>query len=109
MKTGRNQPCPCGSGKKYKKCCLEKAATPTDELSYRRLSEAHERSRRNTIAGLSIKFRLIEPQRPPEASHVLRYTVGEKYIYLSSNCGYLQVGLTGNVEPSKESVSVFLL
>ncbi|CAM3386443.1 SEC-C metal-binding domain-containing protein [Marinicrinis lubricantis] len=23
-KIGRNQPCPCGSGKKYKKCCLEK-------------------------------------------------------------------------------------
>lgn len=20
-KTGRNEPCPCGSGKKYKKCC----------------------------------------------------------------------------------------
>ncbi len=25
MKTGRNAPCPCGSGKKYKKCCLNKA------------------------------------------------------------------------------------
>ena len=23
-KIGRNQPCPCGSGKKYKKCCLNK-------------------------------------------------------------------------------------
>ena len=23
MKTGRNDPCPCGSGKKYKKCCFE--------------------------------------------------------------------------------------
>lgn len=23
-KTGRNEPCPCGSGKKYKKCCLRK-------------------------------------------------------------------------------------
>jgi uncharacterized protein YchJ len=23
-KTGRNDPCPCGSGKKYKKCCLKK-------------------------------------------------------------------------------------
>lgn len=23
MKTGRNAPCPCGSGKKYKKCCLK--------------------------------------------------------------------------------------
>jgi uncharacterized protein YecA (UPF0149 family) len=22
-KIGRNQPCPCGSGKKYKKCCLQ--------------------------------------------------------------------------------------
>jgi preprotein translocase subunit SecA len=22
-KTGRNDPCPCGSGRKYKKCCLE--------------------------------------------------------------------------------------
>jgi len=24
MKTGRNEPCPCGSGKKYKNCCLVK-------------------------------------------------------------------------------------
>lgn len=24
VKTGRNDPCPCGSGKKYKKCCLGK-------------------------------------------------------------------------------------
>jgi tetratricopeptide (TPR) repeat protein len=23
-KTGRNDPCPCGSGKKYKRCCLQK-------------------------------------------------------------------------------------
>jgi len=26
-KTGRNNPCPCGSGKKYKHCCLEKDRT----------------------------------------------------------------------------------
>jgi uncharacterized protein YecA (UPF0149 family) len=23
-KVGRNEPCPCGSGKKFKKCCLER-------------------------------------------------------------------------------------
>ena len=23
-KIGRNEPCPCGSGKKFKKCCIEK-------------------------------------------------------------------------------------
>jgi hypothetical protein len=27
-KVGRNDPCPCGSGKKYKKCCLRKSAEP---------------------------------------------------------------------------------
>ena len=27
MKIGRNNPCPCGSGKKYKKCCLENEKT----------------------------------------------------------------------------------
>jgi uncharacterized protein YecA (UPF0149 family) len=24
VKVGRNDPCPCGSGRKYKKCCLGK-------------------------------------------------------------------------------------
>jgi hypothetical protein len=42
MKVGRNQPCPCGSGKKYKKCCLGKEKV-SSELLYRRLGEAHDR------------------------------------------------------------------
>jgi hypothetical protein len=42
MKIGRNDPCPCGSGKKYKKCCLGKAAISVD-LLWRRLGEAHDR------------------------------------------------------------------
>ena len=29
-KIGRNDPCPCGSGKKYKKCCLNKPKSPVD-------------------------------------------------------------------------------
>ena len=28
-KVGRNAPCPCGSGKKYKKCCLKKGTVDT--------------------------------------------------------------------------------
>jgi tetratricopeptide (TPR) repeat protein len=28
---GRNDPCPCGSGKKYKRCCLEKDAASKRE------------------------------------------------------------------------------
>jgi Protein of unknown function (DUF1186)/SEC-C motif len=30
-KIGRNDPCPCGSGKKFKKCCLNAAADPLSE------------------------------------------------------------------------------
>ncbi len=36
-KPGRNEPCPCGSGKKYKKCCLA-----ADELKARALMEQAE-------------------------------------------------------------------
>jgi len=43
-KVGRNDPCPCGSGKKYKKCCMVKGeerkvdtlSTPSDGRSVRR-------------------------------------------------------------------------
>jgi hypothetical protein len=38
MNVGRNDPCPCGSGKKYKKCCLAK-----DEVAARQA--AQERTR----------------------------------------------------------------
>jgi SWIM/SEC-C metal-binding protein len=32
VQVGRNEPCPCGSGKKYKNCCLMKDATPGKEF-----------------------------------------------------------------------------
>ncbi len=42
MKIGRNDPCPCGSGKKYKQCCMNKENRPVDLLWYR-LSGAHDK------------------------------------------------------------------
>ena len=33
MTVGRNDPCPCGSGKKFKKCCAAKGDTPTAGLT----------------------------------------------------------------------------
>jgi len=32
VKIGRNDPCPCGSGKKYKQCCLNKPKTGLDKI-----------------------------------------------------------------------------
>lgn len=31
-KVGRNDPCPCGSGKKFKKCCLNKPESSVPEV-----------------------------------------------------------------------------
>lgn len=50
MKPGRNDPCPCGSGKKYKQCCLKtEQAQPDDEFHegdflWRRIRRAIEGS-----------------------------------------------------------------
>ena len=45
MKTkgsSRNMPCPCGSGKKYKNCCLEKDQQKQAEPLWRRLRQTDE-------------------------------------------------------------------
>lgn len=39
----RNAPCPCGSGKKYKLCCLKKELVDTTDLLWRRLREVDDR------------------------------------------------------------------
>ena len=40
-KPGRNDPCPCGRGRKYKHCCLAKAAAvDPGELAWRRVRRA---------------------------------------------------------------------
>lgn len=35
-KIGRNDPCPCGSGKKYKKCCIDKPMPELELKSFKR-------------------------------------------------------------------------
>ena len=44
VQPGRNDPCPCGSGKKYKRCCLETERSPSDPTSllWRRLNAVDE-------------------------------------------------------------------
>ncbi len=47
-KVGRNDPCPCGSGKKFKKCCINKAeippvvSVPFDELDLEKLMSNYD-------------------------------------------------------------------
>jgi hypothetical protein len=51
-KVGRNDPCPCGSGRKYKRCCLKNETTPVPEdTPWQRQREASDR-----LTGEMLKF-----------------------------------------------------
>jgi hypothetical protein len=45
QRVGRNDPCPCGSGKKYKKCCLAKHEEARKSIPADQLQELEERAR----------------------------------------------------------------
>ena len=43
-KAGRNVPCPCGSGKKYKKCCQPKEQATEHQELFKKQAEREERN-----------------------------------------------------------------
>ena len=51
LKIGRNDPCPCGSGKKYKQCCGRSAAPPQSG------DDSHERAVGRALAWLALHHR----------------------------------------------------
>ncbi len=52
-KVGRNDPCPCGSGKKYKKCCEQKSAL--QRRSFANLTPKSVTSSPDKISGMVSK------------------------------------------------------
>lgn len=58
MKIGRNEPCPCGSGKKYKKCCLKKNEEVSVDLKFlnKFLEEAKNKIKKLTDRGILINY-----------------------------------------------------
>jgi len=67
MKIGRNDPCHCGSGKKYKKCCLGKENVSNRLLS-QQLSEAYDKPMNavdnETIEEVRSRLELDNPGKP---------------------------------------------
>jgi hypothetical protein len=90
---GRNDPCPCGSGKKYKKCCLGKTMPTHRNLS---LSDSE---------GLKIEFANYDQQEliatlaglqvyPENHTHAVRLELATRRACCTKNRG------TKNVRPS---------
>jgi hypothetical protein len=69
MKIGRNQPCTCGSGKKYKKCCLdsqseEKAVTSSGANLNLKGKNAEQLVRQLAEKSFFIDWCFANPKRP---------------------------------------------
>jgi hypothetical protein len=60
MQVGRNDPCPCGSGKKYKKCCLAK-----DEAAARQGYAQRAEAQRELSQVFGEQFPKLSPGLPP--------------------------------------------
>ena len=64
MKTGRNDPCPCGSGKKYKHCCLSPASVANDE--FKTLLAGQEFDSIEDVQALADQFMQQRNQQPQD-------------------------------------------
>jgi len=82
---GRNDPCPCGSGKKYKRCCLDRdqAAALAPMLAKQAKSEAERRAHAEELRATlqeamklddasNAVVHLIDAGRLDEAEHAAR-------------------------------------
>ena len=88
-KTGRNDPCPCGSGQKYKRCCLPKDEAAEHAAAERAAALAREQEGPVTYAAIDDDYEgldeasnsvidLIDAGRLNEAEQGARHLL-EKY------------------------------
>lgn len=83
QKPGRNETCPCGSGKKYKQCCLQRTSAPVNTTSTKAGSKAfhipsaiqaglehHQSGRLQQASAIYQQILQIEPNHP-DALHFL--------------------------------------
>lgn len=75
---GRNQPCPCGSGKKYKKCCALKS--PLQRRQFTNISSGKGQSTLSKLSGLvSKKLSSKTPSTPSNSNaELLKNRVNQK-------------------------------
>lgn len=76
-KVGRNDPCPCGSGKKYKQCCLNKPPLSKKKITVTNLkaqseqpTESHgiDLMERTFGAGIARTREAFKPVNPEETN-----------------------------------------
>ncbi|MCD6527802.1 MAG: SEC-C domain-containing protein [Desulfuromonas sp.] len=114
MKIGRNEPCPCGSGKKFKKCCSAPSCPQVVEieLSPSELVEAR------ASAFLRNDFGFIYDTFHPDSSFRKQFPVRDEYLeygrstltddYRIEDCRVLQEKIDGHMDGTGAQVLFYL-
>lgn len=81
-KIERNAPCPCGSGRKYKKCCLAKDEAPSIEALRLRRANEEEAARERTLfqARFRAANRSLSEEERSRASRALLSEPGAQWL-----------------------------
>jgi hypothetical protein len=67
QKTGRNDPCPCGSGKKYKKCCEMQAKPKKFTASVLPSAVKEQASGMHKVSSLFFRRATVAAVKSPES------------------------------------------
>jgi len=105
-KIGRNEPCPCGSGNKYKKCCLNKETVPAADVA----------TAEQPSAALSLKKEVAKIQQAAVDKKYGLHTLGV-FIFFTTETGdgwvleisemdALQVKIEVEIEENEETIEV---
>ena len=124
MKVGRNDPCPCGSGKKYKKCCLEREKI--SDLGYRRLSNAQQELVKKLtryvmqdigqsfVSGALIDFFQDDPESPEDFFQLMMdefSSVFWPWLFFTVDFGKADIedlGMSGPVRPNMTVAEMYM-
>ena len=111
-KTGRNDPCHCGSGKKYKRCCLEKdeAAASAALEAARQAARAQARAELDALAddgdldGVSIAaVNLVHSGRLDDAEAAARSLVSR---FPEAHHGYNCLGMVCEARGDRKQAAI---
>lgn len=111
MKIGRNDACPCGSGRKYKKCCAGKSSAPAKETQ-----EPQQEQKRVTLGETIAIFQQQAKERNEVIQHLGVFLLyadagGDAWILEMTDSDCIQIASGGEaldvpLEESEETIMV---
>ncbi|MFZ0565059.1 MAG: SEC-C metal-binding domain-containing protein [Chlamydiales bacterium] len=100
-KVGRNDPCPCGSGKKYKQCCLLKEKEGGAKFApsgKRKFKATHIKTSDKSMSVFNRSATQPQPTASPDALQRLKFRMAKEDFRKKGE----EVKLPFEISPSKE-------